>query len=177
MDFPPHTALPAEERRLLDPATYVAWAAAEPRRLAGCLNTLAALRASGLSGHVRRLEQAEPSRIFVFVDPGLRAAVAAAGWLGPEDARLMHGRYDVSFREPRAYTSLQVCFAPDGQAEIDVDEENPAFGDPWATLSHLVRATRHRLLGQQSDPTEIRKALLARGIEPAWSGFPTGGFD
>lgn len=215
-NFMPYDDLSVDLQRILDhsqiavrgkapthsgAALYAALAARQPVALANFLNQAAVLADRQLTDGrcalscVQAVERFGRDRVFLLVDPRLVDQIRAmsvenlgekALYSGPEDSSLMHGRFAVSFRERRPYTSQQLSFSPADnfcRLEVDIDEECPSAGDANALFLHLGRVGLNRLgealpwdpFGTQTDPyaiygrlTKKPTAFGGRGLAPGY---------
>ncbi len=205
--FGPYEALAPGERRLLESSAialeaggpalsgqrlYDELAARQPKWLANYLNQVAVLATIRLApditalDYVRRIERLKINHVFADVDPKLVQAIQVRAskrpadrtqFVGPENSGLLHGKYDLSFRENRAYTSQQFCFSTRDamtKLDVDLDEECPLAGDKIATARHLLRAAKHEVLrkipgeqyGENSEPDGLFRRLTRPPVKP-----------
>ena len=164
----------------------------DPELLASYLNQVAVLASVELApgrralDYLTRIEKLAVNHVYADADPQLAHEVAARAskrwrdrtpYLGPEDSSLLHGKYDVSYRENRAYTSMQLCFSRADdlrKVDVDVDEECPLAGDPIALAKHLARAAQHeffrklpgRQRGEHTRPDDVYRRITRDPVKP-----------
>lgn len=200
--FMDYDALPRGERRVLAASRvalrrrvrsgrelYQALADHRTDWLAAFLDQSCVLAARGLPDgsaaldHVVAVEAFGRDRVWFRCDAALAPLVAGAGaYTGPEDSRVFHGKYAVSYRERRPYTSQQLAFSPsDGytRLEVDLDEECPSAGDANAWTLHAGRVALNTLggwvggdpFGTRTDPYGMYQRLRRRGLQPSFRMF------
>lgn len=205
--FGPYEALTSEERRLLEAsafpvdkggpalagkALYEGLMRQRPELLATFLNQAAVLATVEVGegrkaiSYLTRIEALATNHVYAEADPQMAHEVAMRAskrwqdrkaYLGPEDSSLLHGKYDTSYRENRAYTSAQLCFSRQDdlrKVDIDVDEECPLAGDKLALAKHLARAIQHEFFrklpgkqrGEHTQPDDIFRRISRAPVKP-----------
>lgn len=164
----------------------------EPEHLASFLNQVAVLATVELApgrkaiDYLKRIESLGVNHVYAETDPQLAHDVAVRAskrwqdktqFLGPENSGLLHGKYDLSYRENRPYSSMQLCFSRQDdltKVDIDVDEECPLAGDKLALAKHLARAAQHEFLrklpgkqrGEHTRPDDIFRRITRAPVKP-----------
>ncbi|MFM8440981.1 MAG: hypothetical protein ACKN97_06805, partial [Acidobacteriota bacterium] len=154
------------------------------RQLAGFLNQTAVLAVITLSdgktkaiSHVIGVTAIAQDRITAVVAFGLKSGIETnSRFSGPENSRLLHGEFDVSFRQAEDEGSQQISFSSTSDnlvADIDIDARNPnsSFGNFALHSLTVVKNIAGRILPfvqSRTNPYGIHQILLGKGISPSY---------